>query len=274
MMRARRRVITAAVVRDTLQPVTTSPAHPRLATASARLRVRDRVVVGMCALMVLASACTRDGDAPNAASTAPVSDAPAATVVPATTEVLPSPRPVVEVPIRLVTTVDDAEDFAGFTAAVLDDPRGWRRAGFTFRFRDDAPYTVVLAEGAQVDRLCHPYDTGGEYSCQIGSVVALNAERWRSATSTWPGSLAEYRTMLVNHEVGHLLGQHHPEQKCTRRGRRAAVMAQQSARLDGCAPNPWPLPWEIQCAARHEEPLAPGYESSPAPLCGPADVRR
>jgi hypothetical protein len=46
-------------------------------------------------------------------------------------------------------------------------------------------------------------------------------------------------------------------------------MAQQSTELDGCLPNPWPLPWEIACAARHEEPLAPPYEPEPTPLCGP-----
>jgi hypothetical protein len=182
----------------------------------------------------------------------------------------------VEIPLRLASAAEDiaADDFAAFTAAVLTDPRGWRRAGFVFRLVPDAEYTVVVAEGDEVDRLCLPYDTGGAYSCQNGPTVALNADRWRSATDTWPGSLDEYRTMLVNHEVGHLLGQHHPEQRCARPGRRAAVMAQQSARLDGCGPNPWPLRWEIECAALHLEPLAPGYEESPTPLCGPGDVRR
>lgn len=218
------------------------------------------------------SACTRAPD-PVAA---PASSAPAATA-PATMRPVPSasPQPVVDVPVRLVRAVDDVAtaDFAPFTAAVLSDPRGWRRGGFQIRVTDHGPYTVVLAEGPQVDELCLPYDTGGEYSCQIGPVVALNADRWRSATETWPGTLADYRTMLINHEVGHLLGQHHPEQRCPRPGRRAPVMAQQSSRLEGCLPNPWPLRWEIECAARLEEPLAPGYEESPKPLCGPRDLR-
>ena len=36
-------------------------------------------------------------------------------------------------------------------------------------------------------------------------------------------------------------------------------MSQQSTELDGCLPNPWPLDWEVALAARHDQPLAPGY---------------
>ena len=229
----------------------------------------------LCAValvLLVTSACTRAPDP----VVAPEASVPAAVAPrPVTPAPFASPQPVVDVPVRLVRAVDDVAtaEFAPFAAAVLSDPRGWRRAGFQIRVAENAPYTVVLAEGPEVDRLCLPYDTGGEYSCQNGAVVALNADRWRSATETWPGSLADYRTMLINHEVGHLLGQHHPTQRCPRPGRRAPVMAQQSSRLEGCLPNPWPLRWEIECAARHEEPLAPGYEESPTPLCGPRDTR-
>jgi len=150
----------------------------------------------------------------------------------------------------------------------LEDRRGWAAAGFDFAFSDDAPFTVVLAEGPEVDRLCRPYDVYGKYSCQNGPVVALNADRWRTATPKWTGDLATYRRMLVNHEVGHLLGQHHPPTHCPEPGTAAPVMTQQSTELDGCLPNPWPLPWELDCAARHHDPIAPGYEDHPASVCG------
>jgi hypothetical protein len=177
----------------------------------------------------------------------------------------------VHIRLRLERRVADpaTETFEEVVRSTLTDPRGWEQAGFRFSFAADAPYSVVLAEGSEVDDLCHPYTTGGRFSCQMGPVVALNADRWRHATDRWTGDLATYRLMLVNHEVGHLLGQHHPEPQCPRPAEPAPVMAQQSTELGDCLPNPWPLPWEIDCAAVHEEPLAPGYEPDVQATCGP-----
>lgn len=167
-----------------------------------------------------------------------------------------------EVRFRVERRTDDAAT-VGFESVVrdtLEHRRGWERAGFDFVEDRDAPYLIVLAEGDEVDRLCRPYDTYGQYSCQNGPVVALNADRWRAATAKWTGDRETYRQMLVNHEVGHLLGQKHPKPQCPRRGEPAPVMNQQSTELDGCLPNPWPLDWEVALAARHDRPLAPGPE--------------
>ncbi|MDQ4146008.1 MAG: DUF3152 domain-containing protein, partial [Actinomycetota bacterium] len=168
---------------------------------------------------------------------------------------------VVVVRYMLVRKVSDeaTADFGRMAEGTLSDPRGWERAGFDLIRRPRARYRVVLAEGEVVDRLCLPYETYGTYSCQNGPVVALNADRWRTATPKWTGTLAGYKRMLVNHEFGHLLGQHHPEVQCPQPGRKAPIMAQQSTELNGCLPNPWPLPHEIKRAARHDLPLAPGY---------------
>ena len=196
--------------------------------------------------------------APTVPATAPAPPAPTQRVT--TTTAAPAvPPAVVEIAYRVERRVaDDAT--AGFEAlveATLSDPRGWSRAGFHLVRRDDAPYLIVLAEGPEVDQLCLPHDTYGEYSCQRSEVVALNAERWREATPKWTGDLATYRQMLVNHEVGHLLGQPHPRLQCPRPGQPAPLMAQQSTELDGCLPNPWPLDREVAAAARHDRPLAP-----------------
>ena len=162
--------------------------------------------------------------------------------------------------IRVEDRTGTEPGFADEVVATLTDPRSWQQAGFELRFDDpDAPYTVVLAEADEVDALCLPYDTFGLYSCQNGPVVALNADRWRSATPEWTGDLPTYRQMLVNHEVGHLLGRHHPDVQCPAPGEPAPVMAQQSTELNGCRPNPWPLPHEIRRAARHDLPLAPPF---------------
>jgi len=170
---------------------------------------------------------------------------------------------------RVEVRARGAASFARVVDATLNDARGWERAGFRLVRDDGAAFLVVIAEPAEVDRLCRPYDTYGRYSCQNGPVVAINADRWRHATPEWTGDLATYRQMLVNHEVGHLLGMHHPAVQCPRRGAVAPVMAQQSTELNGCLPNPWPLAWELACAGRHDEPLAPGYEPDAVARCGP-----
>ena len=194
---------------------------------------------------------------PTPAPTAPTPTSRRPTPSPPAT---PPPGPVVVAYRVEVRTSDSATgDFPGVVESTLSDTRGWSRAQFVLERRDDAEYLVVIAEGDEVDRLCLPYDTYGKYSCQNGPVVAINADRWRYATPKWTGDLATYKQMLVNHEVGHLLGQHHPKVQCPKRGEPAPIMAQQSTELDGCLPNPWPLSHEIEKAARHDEPLAPPY---------------
>lgn len=232
-----------------------------------------RRVVGIVLALGALTACgAGEGDrsavtTTGAPGTPPPPTSPASTAMPTPTTApsgtLPAgePEAVVEVRYRVERRTGD-EATATFAAVVdetLQDPRGWERARFRLVRDDHAEYAIVIAEGAEVDALCHPYETWSTYSCQNGPIVAINADRWRRATPKWTGDPATYRQMLVNHEVGHLLGQHHPEVQCPERGQPAAVMAQQSTELDGCLPNAWPLPWEIELAARHEEPLAPPY---------------
>jgi hypothetical protein len=59
-----------------------------------------------------------------------------------------------------------------------------------------------------------------------------------SATSSWTGTLPEYRAMVVNHETGHQLGFNHLY--CQGTGQLAPVMQQQSISLQGCLFNAWP----------------------------------
>ncbi len=187
------------------------------------------------------------------------SAAPPAPTAPPTTR-LPSGTPV-EIALRVERDVSDpaTDGFEAAALAILADSRGWTRAGFRFVARADAPYRLVLAEAAAVDVLCLPYDTFGLYSCQNGTTVALNADRWRTATPKWTGTLDDYRRYLVGHEVGHLLGLHHPATQCPAAGRPALLMSQQSTELAGCVANPWPLDAEVALAAVRPAILAPPY---------------
>lgn len=209
-----------------------------------------RILVMLALLLTAACGDTTSETASPAPSTS-------STGAPTTT----TTEPVIVVEYRLDRRVSDTatDDFESVVQATFDDPRGWSRAGFRLARDPSAEFVVVLAEGPEVDRLCVPYDTGSTFSCQNGPVVALNADRWRDAHPKWTGDVATYRQMLVNHEVGHLLGQHHPEVQCPQPGEPAPIMAQQSTELGGCLPNPWPLDHEIERAARHDLPLAPGY---------------
>lgn len=231
--------------------------------------------LGIGAIALVALGCGPGGDEPverpEPSATAPAPSAPSTSTTGPTSIAPPEPV-VVELRVERRAT-EGTEGFERLVEDTLTDRRGWIRAGFEIRVTDDAPNVVLVAEPDEVDARCAPYDTGGRFSCQIGPVVALNADRWREATETWPGTLEEYRRMLVNHEVGHLLGRHHARPACDEPGAPAAVMYQQSSGVEGCRHNPWPLPWEIECAARHDEPIAPPYEPDATATCGPSDVR-
>lgn len=150
-----------------------------------------------------------------------------------------------------------SDEFAAVALAILNDAGGWGRSGFEFIADDASGLRVVLAEADRVDELCLPLDTGGTASCQNGPVVALNADRWRSAGLDWDSTVAAYRTYLVNHEVGHLIGLRHPAERCPSALKVSAVMEPQTNNLQGCTGNGVPLEWEIAWAARRPVVVGP-----------------
>lgn len=112
----------------------------------------------------------------------------------------------------------------------------WRRVGPEAA----ADLTIVLAAPATVDALCLPLRTGGYFSCRNGDTIGINVNRWNTATDWWPATLHVYRSYVINHEVGHYLG--HGHATCPGPGEPAAVMQQQTKRLDGCVANGWVFP--------------------------------
>src|SRR4051794_39807892 len=205
------------------------------------------------------AAGTTSSTSASTSTTAPMTTSTSTTVRVATTTRSTIPGPVViRYRVERHAGDDATANFEAVGDATLNDPRGWTRAGVVFRRAGDAPYAILLGEGPEVQQRCRPYDTYGKYSCQIGPLVAVTADRWRSATPEWTGDVATYRQMVIDHEVGHLLGLHH--RACPTPGTPAPVMLPQSTELHGCLANPWPLPDEVARVARHDLPLAPGYE--------------
>lgn len=162
------------------------------------------------------------------------------------------------VALAFESQVDDVstDELTVFSLATLGDPRGWIRSGFTFSSDDASEYKVILAEPDVVDLLCAPIQTDGSLSCQNGAVVMLNAERWRSAVDGWT-DVNSFRQYLLNHEVGHLIGQFHPANRCPVAGEPESLMAPQSLGLEGCQPNAWPLDFETLIASVRPVALAP-----------------
>ena len=79
-------------------------------------------------------------------------------------------------------------------------------------------------------------------SCRVTGKAIINLDRWRLSSRPYVEAkvpLATYRQYVINHEVGHELGQNH--QGCPKRGGPAPVMVQQTLMLRGCVPYAWPL---------------------------------
>ena len=71
--------------------------------------------------------------------------------------------------------------------------------------------------------------------------IYFNAENWASVPpASEYKTLSAYRTYVVNHEFGHILG--HEHEKCRGPNSLAPVMLQQTVGQKGCVPNPWPRP--------------------------------
>ncbi len=152
---------------------------------------------------------------------------------------------------RFVVEVEDGigVDGAAFAAAVeatLGDPRSWGNGGAMSFQRVDATapgaydFRVSLVSPGSMERYCPGVGTGGYTSCRYGERAVVNLARWETAVPDYQGDVATYRQYVVNHEVGHALGNGH--EPCPGPGQLAPVMQQQTLGLDGCQRNAWPFP--------------------------------
>lgn len=137
----------------------------------------------------------------------------------------------------------DVNESAQQIADTLNDSRGW--TGYndnSFRLVSDpaqAEFTIYLASSGTVDELCAPLTTDGTVDCRNGDRVVVNIDRWLYATPSYSTmSLDDYRSYVVNHEVGHYIGLGH--RQCGGDGQLAPVMQQQTLDLQNCQPNVWP----------------------------------
>ncbi|GAA4437554.1 DUF3152 domain-containing protein [Phytohabitans houttuyneae] len=134
--------------------------------------------------------------------------------------------------------------FAAEVDAILGDSRSWVAAK---RFRLQrvpkgaaAEFTIYLATPATSERMCAlgGLDTERYTSCRLPGQVIINLARWLTAVPDYGAPVSTYRAYMINHEVGHQLGQGH--EACPAPGSPAPVMQQQTLGLKGCLAYAWP----------------------------------
>lgn len=144
---------------------------------------------------------------------------------------------------------DNGSAFAAAVEKTLSDPRSWGNDGrASFQRVDSEPvdFRVSLTASLTVRTLCG-YDLPYETSCYNGEQarVVINDARWTRGAVAYAGNLAAYRLYVINHEVGHALGNNHVQ--CPKNGASAPIMMQQTLGIStpgvgACKPNPWPYP--------------------------------
>jgi hypothetical protein len=144
------------------------------------------------------------------------------------------------------TVTADVDEFKATAASVYNNPLGWTRLGVSFvEVPEGGDFTLWLAEASQVPSFS-PAGCDSTYSCAVGRNVIINQDRWLNGSDSWNnagGVLADYRAMVLNHELGHWLG--HGHRFCGATGAAAPLMQQQSISIQGCTTNPWPLANEM-----------------------------
>lgn len=143
-------------------------------------------------------------------------------------------------------SADNLNLLSSKAAAVFSDARGWSMGGIIIfrQVNSGCSFNLVLSAAADVPSFSSACSV--EWSCRVGNNVIINLDRWNGASPAWNqagGTLDDYRSMVINHEVGHFLGFGHSN--CSAPGALASVMQQQSISLQGCQFNPWPTASEL-----------------------------
>ena len=138
-----------------------------------------------------------------------------------------------------------------FINKTLLDENGWRKKGYYFNYlcrcctsvrSEDPIFHIRISTPETISTTCK---LPSNLSCadMNKNVIYLNSKRWVYGSVESGMNLEDYRTYLVNHEIGHLLKRSH--NPCSNNiGDSCPVMYQQTISKGCCKPNKYPLDWE------------------------------
>ena len=135
-----------------------------------------------------------------------------------------------------------------FFLATLNDSRAWPVIWLQRHSRRECDWVVSLETPLKIDRDLDGHDASGlsvTFMTKIPRVTYFSMVNWDHVPSPVATiySTNQYRTYVILHECGHMLGIAH-HHKCGGPGRPAPIMLQQTKGLLGCSPNIWPLKYE------------------------------
>jgi hypothetical protein len=147
------------------------------------------------------------------------------------------------------------QPYARVVHSILRHQRGWRAYGYVFKrvaahakpsiLIDLVPQAEMTRRFPDFPQLSVCARTGTETKDQI----FINEDRWMHGTTLADfESLHQYRTYVINHEVGHALGADHLE--CRGCGLDAPLMLQQTLGTKCCTVNPYPTDADYENAMR------------------------
>lgn len=125
-------------------------------------------------------------------------------------------------------------------STTLQSKRGWVKHGYSFEYtnhKKDSDFIFLMVPEEVIEKKCK----FSGLSCADKNIIYLNVKRWKRGSVASKLPLDMYRTYLIMHEVGHILGRGHHQ--CESIGK-APVMMQQTKGIGHCTPNCWPLNWE------------------------------